>query len=30
VKMWQPDDEGIDVDIEIDKRHKYAQQVMAL
>lgn len=30
VKMWQPDSEGIDVDIEIDKRHKYAQQVMAL
>ena len=30
VKMWQPDEEGIDVDIEIDKRHKYAQQVMAL
>ena len=30
VKMWQPDDEGIDVEIEIDKRHKYAQQVMAL
>lgn len=30
VKMWQPDDEGISVEIEIDKRHKYAQQVMAL
>ena len=30
VKMWQPDTEGIDVEIEIDKRHKYAQQVMAL
>lgn len=30
VKVWKTDDEGIDVDIEIDRRHKYAKQVMAL
>lgn len=30
VTGWSPDDEGILVDIEIYKRHKYAQQVMEL
>lgn len=30
VKAWVPDDEGIDVEIEIDRRHKYAAQVMDL
>ena len=30
VKAWMPDSEGIEVEIEIDKRHKYAQQVMEL
>lgn len=30
VKAWMPDDEGIDVEIELDRRHKYAEEVMAL
>ena len=30
VKAWKPDDFGIAVDIEIDRRHKYAEQVMEL
>ena len=30
VKAWIPDSEGIEVEIEIDKRHKYASQVMQL
>lgn len=30
VKAWTPDAEGIEVDIEIDRRHKYAEQVMKL
>lgn len=30
VKAWMPDDEGIDVEIELDRRHKYAEEVMSL
>lgn len=30
VKAWQPDDDGIDVEIELDRRDKYAAQVMQL
>jgi HK97 family phage major capsid protein len=30
VKSWVPDIEGIDVEIEIDRRHKYADEVMKL
>ena len=30
VKAWHPDSEGIEVEIEIDRRHKYADQVMQL
>jgi HK97 family phage major capsid protein len=30
VKAWMPDDEGIDVEIELDRRHKYAKEVMKL
>lgn len=30
VKAWMPDDEGIDVEIELDRRHKYAAEVMDL
>jgi HK97 family phage major capsid protein len=30
VKAWTPDAEGIEVEIEIDRRHKYADQVMKL
>ena len=30
VKQWMPTDEGIDVEIEIDRRHQYASKVMEL
>lgn len=30
VKVWQPTDDGIDVEIELDRRHKYAKQIMEL
>lgn len=30
VKVWTPSDEGIDVQIELDRRHKYAADVMKL
>jgi HK97 family phage major capsid protein len=30
VKAWAPTDDGIDVQIELDRRHKYAQDVMKL
>ena len=30
VKSWQPTDDGIDVEIEIDRRNKYAAEVMKL
>jgi len=30
VKAWAPDDDGIDVEIELDRRDKYAKQVMQL
>jgi HK97 family phage major capsid protein len=30
VKAWTPSDEGIDVEIELDRRHKYAKEVMKL
>jgi len=30
VKVWAPNDEGIDVQIELDRRHKYASDVMKL
>jgi len=30
VKAWTPDAEGIEVEIEIDRRHRYADQVMKL
>ena len=30
VKAWVPSDEGIDVEIELDRRHKYAKEVMKL
>lgn len=30
VKAWTPTDEGIDVEIELDRRHKYADHVMKL
>ena len=30
VKAWQPSDDGIDVEIELDRRHKYADEVMKL
>lgn len=30
VKSWQPTDDGIDVDIELDRRNKYAAEVMKL
>jgi HK97 family phage major capsid protein len=30
VRQWQPVDDGIDVEIELDRRHKYVQQVMEL
>lgn len=30
VKYWEADDEGIEVEIELDRRHKYAKEVMEL
>lgn len=30
VKAWMPEDDGIDVEIEIDRRNKYAAEVMKL
>jgi len=30
VKVWTPNDQGIDVQIELDRRHKYAADVMKL
>lgn len=30
VKAWIPSDDGIDVEIELDRRHKYADEVMKL
>jgi HK97 family phage major capsid protein len=30
VKVWAPNDQGIDVQIELDRRHKYAADVMKL
>jgi HK97 family phage major capsid protein len=30
VKAWMPSDDGIDVEIELDRRHKYADDVMKL
>lgn len=30
VKAWIPDDDGIDVEIELDRNNRYIQQVMAL
>ena len=30
VKAWMPSDDGIDVEIELDRRHKYADEVMKL
>lgn len=30
VKAWTPTDDGIDVEIELDRRHKYADHVMKL
>jgi HK97 family phage major capsid protein len=30
VKSWQPSDDGIDVEIELDRRNKYAAEVMKL
>jgi len=30
VKVWAPNDQGIDVQIELDRRHKYAADVMLL
>lgn len=30
VKQWQLQDDGIDVEIELDRRHKYAKQIMEL